>query len=126
MKVKEWISYKKAKKYKESVSGFGGFFNFQPGKTNEEDQETGMRWKDYLNMAGYNEESYPYLNAIKKSVIENDLKLTGEQHQYSKNGVPLFEDDTVASFSWRAWGDLMAAIWSDEEDKDYCYMDFYM
>jgi hypothetical protein len=32
----------------------------------------------------------------------------------------------VATFSYRGWGDIMAAIWSEEENKDYNYMDFYM
>ena len=40
--------------------------------------------------------------------------------------MPLFSDGKVATFSFRGWGDLMAAIWSEAEDKDYGYMDFYM
>ena len=40
---------------------------------------------------------------------------------------PVFDDGTVGSFSFRAWGDLMAAIWNTEENTNkYSYMDFYM
>lgn len=39
-------------------------------------------------------------------------------------GCPVFSDGTVSRMSFRAWGDFMAAVWSEEEDKDYCYVDF--
>ena len=123
MKVIKWISYKESEKYPESVSCLGGWFNagyIHPGKENEK----GQRWKDYIEI--WKDEVKPYLEAIRKDVLKKGFKLTGENHQYSPDGVPLFEDKTVASFSYRAWGDLMAAIWSEEEDKDYSYMDFYM
>jgi hypothetical protein len=28
--------------------------------------------------------------------------------------------------TFRAWGDFMDAVWSEEEDRDMSYMDFYM
>jgi hypothetical protein len=51
--------------------------------------------------------------------------MTGQEHQYN-SGVPVFSDGKVATYTYRGWGDLMAAIWATEEDKDYHYMDFYM
>ena len=48
------------------------------------------------------------------------------EHQNDDHGVPKSDDDTVGLFSFRSWGDLMAAIWSEEEDKDYDYLNFYM
>lgn len=113
MKVIKWISDNESYGKDVSVGALGGFF------------ELGMRGqKDYFNDS--TKESKPYVEAIRESVLEKGLKLTGEDHQSSIEGVPLFEDGTIGSFSWRAWGDLMAAIWSEEEDKDYSYMDFYM
>ena len=54
------------------------------------------------------------------------LKQGGDWHQNDPKGVPVFNDGTVAMFSFRAWGDLMAALWAEHEDCDYSYMDFYM
>lgn len=111
MKVAKWIPYKESENYTESVGGLGGFF------------KNGMRWKDFIE--SFTNETKPYFEAIRTDVIEKGLRLNGDQHQYSDSGVPLFEDNTVGKFSYRAWGDLMAAIWSEQEDKDYSYMDFY-
>lgn len=94
-----------------AITALGGFF------------QKGMRWKDYIKI--WNNNSKNYIEAIRKSVVENNIKITGELHQNSYCGVPMFENMKVASFSFRAWGDLMAAIWSTEENTDYCYMDFY-
>jgi len=116
MKVKKWISYDEARDYPSApCGGLGGFFNFN---------QSGMRWKDYVNI--FIDESKLYLEAIRESILENDIWFTGQDHQQSKTGVPLFEDNTVATFSYRGWGDLMAAIRSEKEDRDYNYMDFYM
>jgi len=114
MKVIDWLSYKEAEEKEESVGGMGGFF------------QKGMRWKDYKE--AYEGESWEkeekYFLAIKDAVIKEGLKVGGDGHQ--NEYTPLFEDGTVGSFSFRAWGDLMAAIYSEHEDKDYSYMDFYM
>lgn len=111
MKVIDWIAYADSEKYTDSVGGWGGFF------------QNGMRWKDFINR--YTDEAKPYYEAIRQDVIEKGIRFNGAGHQYSDNGVPLFEDNTVGTFSYRAWGDLMAAIWSEHENKDYNYMDFY-
>ena len=79
--------------------------------------------KDYLQECG--EDEIQYVEAIRESVLEKNIRYTGDEHQEEPDGVPLFEDVTVALFSYRGWGDLMAAIWSEKEDKDYSYMDFY-
>jgi hypothetical protein len=112
MKVKGWISYDDADELTSSVGGMGGWF------------QNGLRWKDYIETANFLQ--VPYFEAIRKEIIAKGIRYTGQEHQYSDSGVPVFDDGTCGSFSFRAWGDLMAAIWSTEEDKDYCYMDFYM
>ena len=50
----------------------------------------------------------------------------GDWHQDAKDGVPVFDDGAVGRFTWRAWGHLLAAIWSAEDRCTYTYMDFYM
>jgi hypothetical protein len=40
--------------------------------------------------------------------------------------VPVFDDGAIATFSFRAWGDLMAAIWADTDGRRHGYMDYYM
>lgn len=113
--VKSWIGYAEANEKEDSVGGMGGFFNFS---------QKGQRWKDYL--ARQKPDDHSRIEAIRKSVLRKRLRLTGDEHQHSPSGVPLFNDDTVGTFSMRGWGDLMAAIWSEEEDKDYSYIMFYM
>jgi len=112
MKVEKWCSDKEAEGMKMSVGGLGGWFG------------NGHRWEDFIDI--WHDEVKPYLEAIRTSVLENSYKFSGNYHQNGPNGVPVFEDGTMGSFSFRAWGDLMAAIWSTEENKDYHYMDFYM
>lgn len=109
MKVSEWISYEDAESRECSIGGLGGWF------------DDGHRWEDYALQT----EIPAYAEAIRESVIERQLRYTGGEHQNREDGVPLFENGTVGIFSYRAWGDLMAAIWSTKEDKDYSYMDFY-
>ncbi len=115
--VTEWINSWDVdkKKYKKSVGGMGGWFNFH---------EEGKRWKDYLEEM--KEKYHPYLEAIRMAVLRTGNRATGDDHQHALGCVPLFSDKTVGQFSFRGWGDLMAAIWSENEDKDYNYMDFYM
>jgi len=117
MKVTNWISYSEAENFKNNnVGGLGGFFNFQ---------QKGMRWKDYIDI--FTEDDKFYVEALRQEILDKNLRFCGNDHQADDfDGTPLFKDNTVATYSYRAWGDLMAAIWSEKEDKDYCYMNFYM
>lgn len=105
-----------------SIGGLGGFFN--AGLIHKNQKElVDMRWKNYVS--SIKPDTIPYAEAIRESVLKNNIRFTGKEHQNSDQGVPVFEDDTIGSFSFRAWGDIMAAIWSEEENKNYTYMDFY-
>lgn len=110
--VLEMIPYEESRQYEEALGGWGGFFI------------DGMRWKDYLGVLP--EDCLLYAEAFRSYVVKHYIKQGGEWHQNSQEGVPLFSDNRVATFSLRAWGDFMAAAWSEAEDKDYSYMDFYM
>lgn len=124
IEVVDWINYNfESESFDISVSGSGGWFNFDVFALEGEQNSFGHRWQDLLDI--YDEEYYPYLEAIRESVLENTLKLNGSQHENSDHGVPLFNDNTICILSWRAWGDLMAAIWSEFDNKDYTYMEFY-
>lgn len=113
--VAEWVDLSDVPDNDELVWGWtGGWFNFKT---------YGLRWNDYLSH--FQPEVHPYLEAIREEVVKNNYKFTGEEHQ-NNSGVPKFSNGKYLCLSWRAWGDLMAAIWSEEEDKDYNYMDFYM
>lgn len=112
MKVIKWISYEEAIKMPNSgIGGSGGWFQHR------------MRWRHYLEK--FTVEGLPYVEALRASIIEQGLKYTGHEHQNEPDGVPVFETGEVATYTFRAWGDLMAAVWSTEEEKDYNYMDFY-
>lgn len=105
IEVIDWLSYDEAHKKTESIGGSGGFF------------AEGMRWQDYIDEL--KPEQIPYAEAIRRAVVKNNIRDTGPWHQ--QQGVPLFNDETVGTFTFRAWGDIMAAIWSTEENKDYSY-----
>lgn len=112
--VISWRQFEKTDNMPVSIGGMGGWFGFK---------KKGQRWKDYIE--AIKPEAVPYAEAMKESVIKNNIKYTGSDHQKQENGVPVFDDETIGSFSFRAWGDIMAAIWSDVEKKDYSYTDFY-
>ncbi len=110
----KFITYKEAEELEEiGLGGMGGFF------------ENGMRWEDYL--AIYKPEAHELLEQLRQGIIDNKVRCTGDQHQHTDYpSVPVFPNGKVATYSYRAWGDLMAAIWSTEENVDYNYMSFYM
>lgn len=119
IEVIKWISYDDAIELlnmnilkDNHIGGLGGWF------------QNGNRWEDYTK--AFKREAHPYQEALRKSIIERKLKYCGNDHEELEDGVPVFSDFTVATYSYRAWGDLMAAIWSTEENKDYSYIDFYM
>lgn len=113
MKIDRWISYGEAEGLPEApMCDWGGWF------------AEGHRWDDYL--AALPDGTSEHAEALRADVVAKRLRLTGEQHQYGDGGVPVFSDGTAGVFTYRAWGDLMAAIWSTEDGRDYHYMDFYM
>lgn len=110
MKVTKWLTFDESENLTESCGGMGGWVN-------------GHKWEDYIEK--YQEEETPYLEALRSKVLEDKLRIGGDEHQESFN--PLFEDGTIGAFSFRGWGDLLAAIYNTEEDTNqYSYMDFYM
>ena len=110
MKVEKWLSFEDIPE-ESARKKSGGWFS------------SGDRWEDYIKRCTPEEKGYA--DALRTEILYLGIKETGAWHQNSKKGVPVFDDGTYTLFSYRAWGDLLAAIWSEEEDKDFCYMDFY-
>jgi len=111
IQVVDWVEYNlDVDIRKRSVGGPGGYFC------------NGMRWKDFLGAEEY--DGRKYYKALREAILKNKYEFGGEKHQ--RDMAPLFNDGTVGFFSYRAWGDLMAAIWSEKNNTDYCYMDFYV
>jgi hypothetical protein len=111
MEVVEWTNCED--KREDSFGSLSGFF------------ENGMRWKDYVER--FTDEGRVRAEALRRGIIAKGIRRGGFWHQCQSgndDGVPVFSDNTVANFSMRAWGDLLAAVWSQEEDTDYNYCQF--
>ena len=93
-----------------------------------------LRWISYTEASSYlvkygsvgNEK-----DVIIADIIANRYYFDGEYHQYGKYGVPVlaYSNGVVqpATYTWRAWGAIMAEAWNKIENADkYTYLDFYM
>ena len=58
--------------------------------------------------------------------VKNGYAFSGQDHQNAETGVPVFSDGTCLRASMRAWGQIMAAIYSAVDGIELSYMDFYM
>lgn len=97
-----------------NLGGPGGFFNMSV---------SGQRWQDYLDR--WFPEWHPHLEALRAEILRRRLWESGEWHQDEEaEGVPVLSDGYYFAASMRAWGDLMAAVWSEEHGRDWCYVDF--
>lgn len=130
VKVVEWIAEDEIEDrdgldHENSIGGLGGWFGYVPISQRKKGEHglvnNGARWPDYLKATVAQER--PRFEAIRKSVIENRIRVGGLDAQEGEY-VPVFSDGTYFLGSMRGWGDLMAAIWSSEDDKDYGYADF--
>lgn len=132
----EWISWGAARDLEEDAKsvallGLGGWVN---------DESLHAFAADYL------EPLRPIIMAAGKYLTDEDIQLTGRQHQElpegalrvsRKDGGALCtlgggKEYTVATFagSFRAWGDFVAAAWNTHNEasgdsKRFSYMDFY-
>lgn len=101
------------------IGGMGGWFN--GNLLHDKENPTNHVWEDYVEE--HKEESLPYLESLKEKIISEGLEITGAQHQ---NGYcPVFSDGKIGRFSYRAWGDFMAAVYSTKEEP-LTYMAYYM
>ena len=122
--VVAWISDDDTGEREVALGGWGGWFGFDREENDEKRGKAHHRWKDYVE--DLPPECVPYAEALREACVKHNIRITGLQHQNEANGVPVFSAGKIGSFSFRAWGDLMAAIWSEAENRDYNYMDFCM
>lgn len=66
------------------------------------------------------------LRLIKQEIFEKKYVFSGEEHQNSFTGVPVFSDGTCFRASMRCWGKIMASIYSGPNGEELSYMYFYM
>jgi hypothetical protein len=102
--VVKWISYKEAESKERKPIHKDDFFYSDDHKEKKERNQ--------------------YYNALKESIIKNKIRFSGTWHQNDPHGAPLFSDGTSATWSMRAWGCILAGIWSDIDGVDYDYVDF--
>lgn len=114
--VAAWISYRKAvmARYPVDIGDWGGGASYTKSRT----------WQEHLSRT--EPRLRPYHDALRPAVLARGLRRGGDWHQRAADGVPVFDDGAIATFSFRAWGALMAAIWGPEDRCSYSYMDFYM
>lgn len=72
------------------------------------------------------EEVTQIVQLIGDEVVKYGYSFSGQEHQNALTGVPVFSDGTCLRASMRAWGQIMAAIYSSVEGVNLSYMDFYM
>ena len=80
---------------------------------------------DYPTPKYDNEVMKLHVDVIKKELKKKRYYFSGEEHQNSPFGVPVFSDGTCFRASMRAWGLIMAMAHSNKK-YDYTYMDFYI
>ena len=112
--VVAWISYRKAETahYQVDVGGWGGMMTAE------------MRWADYI--ADIDPGYAAHHEALRAAILARGLRRGGDWHQNAPDGLAVFDDGAIGTFTFRAWGDLMAAVWSGVDGRGYGYMDFYM
>ena len=81
---------------------------------------------DYPCKARSGDELSKILNALKEEISSKGYCFSGNDHQFNPCGVPVFSDGTCIRMSMRAWGYLMASIYSDVHGINLSYMDYYM
>lgn len=105
-------SYDEAQDLEDACGGMGGWVD-------------GEDFDEYLAACG--DEALPYVRGLRDWIVREKIRHGGDWHQDDEEGVPVFADGKCATFSYRAWGDLLAAVWNSHERTDrYCYMSFYM
>ena len=65
------------------------------------------------------------LHLVAQEIGKNGYFFSGEEHQNSLTGMPVFSDGTAFRASMRTWGYIMASV-NSSKTQQYNYMDFYM
>lgn len=81
---------------------------------------------EYPSKNVYGSQLTEIVQLIGNEVVKYGYSFSGQEHQNAMTGVPVFSDGTCFRASMRAWGQIMAAIYSAIDNVSLSYMDFYM
>ena len=81
---------------------------------------------DFPSITVSQDEVNQVLLAVAREIMDNGYMLSGDDHQNSDTGVPVFENGTCFRASMRAWGFIMAVAFPEINGNETQYMDFYM
>jgi hypothetical protein len=120
-----WVSYQEAEAIssggKPNLGGLGGWVK-------------GHDFNEYLAHSVAPEFHAHYI-ALRNDIQNRNIRFGGDAHQTRPDGCPLWSDGSVATFTWRAWGDLLAATYNRPRDQRidlfgvnhyHSYLCFYM
>ena len=81
-----------------------------------------ISWKEAENYPEHDnyEEAREY---VIEEIRRTGIRFDGLYHDEGKYGVPVFDDETKFTTSWRGWGRVMHMAYPDETES---YIDYYM
>lgn len=81
---------------------------------------------DYPSIEITNDEIGAVLDVVIQEITKNGYMFSGEEHQNSLTGVPVFDNGTCLRASMRSWGTIMSFAYPEIDKEPTNYMSFYM
>ena len=81
---------------------------------------------EYPSATIANEDLSQVISILVDEIRKNGYAFSGEKHQYSLTGVPVFDNGTCLRASMRSWGMIMTFAYPEVDGQPTKYMDFYM
>ncbi len=81
---------------------------------------------EYPSITVSNEEIGEVIGVVVDEIKAKGYAFSGEEHQSSYTGVPVFDNGTCLRASMRSWGMIMTFAYPEVDGKITQYMDFYM
>ena len=81
---------------------------------------------DFPSITVSNEELNEVLAVVVEAIREGEYMISGQDHQCSYAGVPVFDNGTCFRASMRSWGTIMTFAYPEVNGQKTSYMDFYM
>lgn len=81
---------------------------------------------EYPTEKSNTEQMNKIVDLIKEDIAKNNYVFSGQEHQFSPCGAPVFSNGTCFRASMRCWGSIMADVYEHPDGTPFSYMDFYM
>ena len=81
---------------------------------------------EYPSITVSNEEIGEVVSIVVDEIKEKGYAFSGNDHQNSYTGVPVFDNGTCLRASMRSWGMIMTFAYPEVDGQLTKYMDFYM